>query len=279
MASTQQRDPTMNIRFLAICAATLVAFAPAAHAQRASLAERVAVLEQRAAADQGNVDLLRQVTALTSEVQALRGQLEETQHELQVWRESSRSQYMDVDSRLNRLEGGTTLPPTAALPPEGEADADSGPVVNAGAPLDVPVPTAPAAPVPAGEAERAAYGAAFEVLKAGRYDESARLFQDFTRQFPDGALVPNALYWLGESYYATQNYALALQQFRGLLERFPANDKAPGALLKLGLSQYGLGREADAESTLAEVGRRYPGSEAARTAADRLRAMQLSTLH
>ena len=266
----------MNIRSALCAAALLLAIVPAAQAQRASLAERVAALEQRAAADQGNVDLLRQVNALTAEVQTLRGQLEELQHELQTWRESSRNQYLDVDSRLTRLEGGApaTLPPTAALRPEGEDAAPAARVATEAAP---PLP-APAAAAPVGDAERAAYGAAFDVLKAGRYDESARMFQQFLQQFPQGGLVPNALYWLGESYYATQNYALALDQFRYLLERFPANDKAPGALLKLGLSQYGLGQQADAESTLAEVGRRYPGSDAARTADDRLRAMQLGAI-
>ena len=263
----------MNIRSSFLAVALLFAIVPVAHAQRASLAERIAALEQRAATDQGNVDLLRQVNALKDEVQSLRGQLEELQHELQTWRESSRNQYLDVDSRLTRLEGGTgsTLPPTAALPPEGEA-----PLVPA--PAAKTPPAAPATPGPVGDAERATYGAAFDVLKAGRYDESARMFLDFLQKFPQGGLVPNALYWLGESYYATQNYELALDQFRYLLERFPANDKAPGALLKLGLSQYGLGRQADAESTLAEVGRRYPGSDAARTAADRLRAMQLGSI-
>ena len=129
-----------------------------------------------------------------------------------------------------------------------------------------------------GDAERAAYEAAFEVLKAGQYDASARQFADFLQAFPEGALAPNALYWLGESYYATQNYELAAAQFRALLQRYPTDQKAPGALLKLGLSQYGLGQQADAESTLAEVGRRYPGSDAARTADDRLRAMQLGSL-
>ena len=273
----------MNKRLSILGIAALLVLAAPAHAQRASLAERVATLEQRAVADQGNVDLLRQVNALKDEVQSLRGQLEELQHELQTWRESSRNQYLDVDSRLSRLEGGTTLPPTRAVPPAGEdpgVPAVAATVAPAGAvgPVVAPAPAAPAIG-PASDTERAAYGAAFDVLKAGRYDESARLFQDFLQQFPQGSLVPNALYWLGESYYATQNYDMALQQFRGLLERFPANDKAPGALLKLGLSQYGLGLQADAQSSLAEVGRRYPGSDAARTAADRLRAMQLSALH
>src|SRR5690606_36735327 len=138
--------------------------------------------------------------------------------------------------------------------------------------------TGAASPVVAGDAVRAAYGAAFEVIKAGRYDESARQFVAFLAQFPVGALASNAIYWLGESYYATQNYQLALQQFQALLDRYPAHDKAPGAMLKLGLTQYGMQQFAEAEATLAAVPQRYPGSDAARTAEDRLRAIRLGSL-
>jgi tol-pal system protein YbgF len=86
------------------------------------------------------------------------------------------------------------------------------------------------------------------------------------------------LYWLGESYYVTQNYPLAQEQFQALLDRYPTHDKAPGALLKVGLSQYGARQYEAAERTLAEVTSRYPGTEAARTAADRLHAIQLGQL-
>lgn len=268
----------MNIRISALAVAlALLMVAPTAFAQRASLAERVSTLEQRASADQGNVDLLHQVNALKSEVQALRAQIEELQHQQQQSQESTRNQYLDLDGRINRLEGGAApvgQAPAAATssstPPAPRADKPA--VV-----LDTAAP--PAAPAPAvGDAERVAYGAAFDVLKAGRYDESARQFQGFLAQYPAGPLAPNALYWLGESYYATQNYELAQQQFQALLDRYPTHDKAPGALLKLGLSQYGLAHQDLAEATLAQVVERYPGTDAARTAQDRLRAMQLSVL-
>jgi TolA-binding protein len=49
-------------------------------------------------------------------------------------------------------------------------------------------------------------------------------------------------------------------------------------MLKLGLSQYSLKQVEAAERTLAEVGTRYPGTDAARTATDRLNAIQLGRL-
>ena len=128
------------------------------------------------------------------------------------------------------------------------------------------------------EGEREAYDAAFDALKSGQYAESARLFQAFLGRYPGGSYAPNALYWLGESYYVTQNYPLAQEQFQALLDRYPTHDKAPGALLKVGLSQYGLQDLDGAERTLEDVVSRYPGSDAARTAADRLGAIQLGRL-
>ena len=92
---------------------------------------------------------------------------------------------------------------------------------------------------------------------------------------PDGFYAPNALYWLGESYYVTQNYAMAERQFQAVIDRFPLHDKAAGALLKVGLSQYGQDAFEAAAGTLAEVVARYPGTDVARTAEDSLRSMRL----
>ena len=246
-----------------------------AFAQRVSLADRVAALEARSNNNQANVDLLNQLIQLRSELQALRSQVEELQRQNQQLQSTSKAQYLDLDDRLNRLEGGG---PVIAPP--------SAPGASSAKPEPVVPPVQDSAPavygdkgaVAQGAGERAAYDAAFNALKNGQYAQSAELFQNFLQQYPNGSYTPNALYWLGESYYVTQNYQLAQQQFQSLLDRYPTHDKAPGALLKVGLSQYGA-REYDAAArTLGEVTSRYPGTDAARTAADRLNAIQLGRL-
>jgi tol-pal system protein YbgF len=268
---------TVSMRNLLACtalAAALVAAAPVA-AQRMSLADRVALLEQRAADNQGNVDLLNQVNQLKAEVQALRSQAEELNHQLGQQQASGKAQYLDLDGRLNRLEGGAApLSPGDAIEPPVTPPPSPSAAVSDTPPSIYGDPGA----VAKGADERSAYDAAFNALKAGEYAESARLFQSFLGQYPDGAYAPNALYWLGESYYVTQNYPLAQTQFQALLDRYPTHDKAPGALLKLGLSQYGLNQVDAAESTLGAVTERYPGTDAARTAADRLSAIRLNRM-
>lgn len=264
---------------LLIATAVLAASLPAS-AQRMSLADRVAALEARAANDRGNVDLVNQITQLRSEVQALRAQIEELQRQNEQLQSTSKTQYLDLDSRLNRIEGGAS-----GLPSAGTA---SGAAASPAAPASTatPAPRVDSAPSVHGDpgsiaqtaGERAAYDTAFNALKAGQYAQAADLFHTFLQQFPNGSYAPNAHYWLGESYYVTQNYELAQQQFQALLDRYPTHDKSPGALLKVGLSQYGLRQYDAAQRTLSEVASRYPGTDAARTATDRLNAIQLGQL-
>lgn len=254
-----------------VAAAALVAAAPVS-AQRMSLAERVGVLEQQAGNNDATVDLLRQVNMLKEEVTSLRSQVEELNHSLGQLKDTSRAQFLDIDQRLEDLEGGGTAAGTA--PAVGSADTPPAkPVVDR-----APSVHGDAGTLAMGADEREAYDAAFNALKNGDYAESARLFQSFLGHYPEGVYAPNALYWLGESYYVTQNYKLAVTQFETLLDRYPTHDKAPGALLKIGLAQQGQGDEEAAERTLTEVTTRFSGSDAARIATDRLGAIQLNRL-
>lgn len=256
-----------------IVAAALVAAAPA-YAQRQSLADRVGSLEQQVLNNQSNTDMLNQLNQLRTQVQALQSSVEQLQHENEQLKQTAKDQYLDLDSRLNRLEGGAPMLPAA-------------PAASAPAPAAAPPKPAVAAserpPSVHGDAgslaasgdERTAYNVAFDSLKAGKYDDSAQLFLSFIELYPNGVYTPNALYWLGESYYATRNFPLAETQFRDLISRYPTHDKASGGLLKIGLSQYGEGKVDQAQATLEQVVSTYPGTDAARTAQDRLQSIRL----
>jgi tol-pal system protein YbgF len=272
--------PVAVLAFLFACAVCLPA-----SAQRMSTSDRLTALEQQLSAMRsGNLDLLNQIGELKSEVQSLRGQVEELQQHLEQQKQASKTQYLDLDSRLARLEGGdapvNAAPATPAVPVPSTPAAVS-PTSSTAAPAASQEPPPKvygdsAAFTGRAEDERGAYNQAFDALKAGRYADASRAFQAFLEAYPNGVFTPNALYWLGESYYVTQNYALALEQFQTLLNRYPTHDKAAGALLKVGLCQYGLRQIDAAQVTLSKVVSRYPGTEAARSADDRLRAIQLS---
>ncbi|MEO7916442.1 MAG: tol-pal system protein YbgF [Dokdonella sp.] len=284
-----------------------VVFASTAQAQqRLSLAERVAALEEKTggqSAAQGNIELLNQIQALQSQLATLQGRTEELQHQLDELKRTSKSQYVDLDSRIGRIEGGG-MPATPAGAANNAPTVDPGlPDVTLGGepsgridePLDSGVPrndpsAAPDRMPPASgpmtdasgtvvssdpAAEKAAYDSAFTALKDGRYAESARRFQTFVDEHPQSELASNAYYWLGESYYAAENFGVAQETFRSLMTRYPNSAKSADALLKIGYCQYETKQWDQAEATLNDVVSRYPNSQAARLAQGRLRALKL----
>src|SRR5678810_439648 len=113
-------NPIVSNPIKLICAAALlaaVAFSVPAQAQRMSLAERVTKLEQDQAGQngaQGNIDLVNQINALQSQVQTLQGQIEELRHQVDEAKSRNKEQYIDLDSRLARLEGRGGPAPAAA---------------------------------------------------------------------------------------------------------------------------------------------------------------------
>lgn len=259
-------------------------FAQPAQAQRMSLAERVDRLEQQQSNAQSSVDLVNRINDLQSQVQALQGQNEELKHQVDLLKQQNKDINADFDSRIARLEGRTTgaAPAPNAAPANTQLqDAQLGTPANAPPPSrDLPPPANDnAAPSNAQQGnpadEKAAYDQAFGALKDGRYAESARGFQSFIQQYPASDLTPNAYYWLGESYYVTQNYPVSLETFNRLLGQYPNSQKAPAALLKVGYCQYELHQWDAAEASLNQVVQKYPGTQEANLAQGRLRALRL----
>lgn len=276
---------------------------PAA-AERLSLAERVAALEAQAQAGQGNLDLVNQLQALQTEVQQLNGLVEQLRHQLDEQKERGKQQYIDLDSRIGRLEGGggaaapassgrlediqlgapngaSSDTPAASTDPALSPDTLTPATMPGAAAPRVPETTAAVAPPPPATgarfdpaAEKASYDEAFAALKEGRYAESARRFQAFIDAYPNSELTANAYYWLGESYYVTQNYRVSLDTFQTLLKTYPDSQKAPDALLKTGYCQYELKQWEPAKATLTRVVQKYPDTTVARLAQGRLRALQ-----
>jgi tol-pal system protein YbgF len=259
--------------------ASAVLFVAPLHAQdaRLSLADRVARLEQQAQnRDQNGTSLVNRLQQMQSQMQQMQGQIEELQHQLQDLQDKSKAQYVDLDSRLGRLEHAGASPNPAGGQPAGAASAagngqDGQPAATASSPA--PAAADGRGPAPADAAMQAAYGAAFKALRGGDYVQASRGFRDYIQKYPDTSLTPNAFYWLGESYYVTQNYPVALEAFKHLLTQFPGSEKAPDAMLKLGYTQLELKQQADAEATLKSVVARYPNSKAASLAQERLRRL------
>jgi tol-pal system protein YbgF len=261
----------------AIASATLFGLPVQAQDSRLSLADRVSRLEQQSQKDAGTTTLVNQVNDMQQQLSQLQGQIEELQHQNQQLQDSQKAQYADIDSRLSRLEkGGAAQAPTPAAP--ANAPQGSAPAPNAVAPVASQQAAPAAAPATAANAtEQAAYDAAFKSLRAGDYVTASRGFRDFLTKYPDSALAPNAYYWLGESYYVTMNYPVAIEAFQRLVKQYPQSDKVSDGLLKVGYCQIELKQQDAAIATLKQVSAKYPGTKAAGLAQERLRRLQRQT--
>ena len=262
-----------------------ISLAAPAFAQKLSLAERVSRLEsenasQTSSAGQASVELLNRVTQMQSEVQALRNQVEQLQNENAQLKQQTRDQFIDLDGRLQRMESSAAASSAAAPMPATAA----GNLPPRTAPATGPRPPATGTRPPSPNAMdvdaralngQGAYDTALAALRQGNYVESARSFQSFLADYPNAPLAANAWYWLGESYYATQNYPIALRSFDTLLSNFADSPKAPDAMLKKGYCQIEMGDAGAGRQTLNRVINEFPGSDAARLATSRLRALSL----
>jgi len=219
-----------------------------------SVLQRLDELEAKSA---GLVDVLRDVEQIKADLAKLRGQYEVLTYELEQTQKRQRDLYVDLDTRLRKLEGGAGAPgaTSEAPPPPGAA---------AG--------VAPPATLRPGDAasEQRSYDTALEQFKGGNYPAAIGSFQSFVRTYPRSPLAPSALYWAGNAQYAQRDFRGAIATQRQLLSTYPDSQKVPDALLNIATSQIELGEGAPARRTLEEIVSKYPTSEAAGKARQRL---------
>jgi tol-pal system protein YbgF len=218
--------------------------------------EHVAQIENAARAQ--GVEMLSQFDALKSDLAVLRGQLEVHAHDIETTQKRQRDLYVDLDSRLRKLE-------QAAVPvadPSGQADS-------------VKPASADAAPVGAVVAdESTVYDAALGLFKSGNYQGSIDDFQSFVGAHPNSHLAPSAYYWIGNSYFNLRDYKNAIANQQKLVSQYPDSAKVPDALLNIASCQQGLGDVSAAKKTLKSIVAKYPLSNAAELAKKRLASIQ-----
>lgn len=237
--------------------------------------ERLARLEE-SIRNIGVVDLLRQLEILNAEVARLRGQIELLGHQNEQVQKRQRDFYLDLDSRLKRLEspGAAQAQPGAptATAPTKAAAVPAAPVPAASPPAAAapPAPASAAASAAASPTDTTAYQAAFDTFRKNDFPAAADAFRQFLRDHPASVLAPNAGYWLGISLANQKNLRGALAAQQDVVARFPKSPKAPDALLAIASLQSELGDPGSARDTLEDVIAKYPGSEAAGKARARL---------
>ncbi|HVO87523.1 MAG TPA: tol-pal system protein YbgF [Casimicrobiaceae bacterium] len=257
------------------------------NALQKQIEDRLTAIEGQLKA-QGLVDMLNQLEQLRSDVARLRGQIEVNAYELEQQQKRQRDLYVDLDTRVRKLESAQAA---TATPPQPPADAGAagnnatpGGAASAGAPTFGPPPpaggqvTGSLAPTTAAPparpsdpvAEQRAYDAALDQFKRGDYNGAISGFSTFVRNYPRSPLASSAQYWIGNAQYAKRDYRASIAAQRQLVKDYPDSPKIPDALLNIASAQADMGDNGSARRTLEELMRNYPQTDAAQKARQRL---------
>lgn len=257
-----------------------------------------------APADSAIFEVLSRLEQLQSEVQQLRGMVEEQSQTIADLQRKQGNMYSDLDERVQALSS-TVQPSVAgqAVQPAvvaGAANATAGqpqpaaaPAATAATPAAAVVTPTPAAtsaspsqavvenkpaanaqlPAAGSGNEKDRYQLAYETLRNGHNTEAVKLFQSLLADFPAGEMADNAQYWLAEAYKINREFDAARGAFTKVVSQYPNSSKVPDALLKLGYIEFDLQNVAKARDYLTRVTTSYPGTTAAHLAAKKLAQM------
>lgn len=146
----------------------------------------------------------------------------------------------------------------APLPPVSERVSPASPTT--GAPPAATPPSFAATDLAATGDPKQAYERAYGFLLQQEYGAAQAGFTEFLKNYPKDSLVPNALYWLGETHYVQRNYADAAEAFDLVTQGYGNSPKAADSMLKRGMALAALGKKADACGVLGQLPGKYPSA-------------------
>ena len=128
---------------------------------------------------------------------------------------------------------------------------------------------------PAGGASASAdqmYEASLAQLRRGSTSTARLGLREMLRNYPTSPRVPDALYFVGQSY-AAENPDSAAAYYTQVMDKYATSARAPSALYNLGLLAERRKDSAKAKEAYQRVVQKYPQSDEAALARDRLKAL------
>jgi tol-pal system protein YbgF len=145
------------------------------------------------------------------------------------------------------------IDPTVPVDPNAPAPAPAAPP-----PVTLP-PTAGLSPTRLYETARADYF-------AGQWSSAISGFEAFLRAFPRSEQADDAQAYIGETYYAQNQWAQAITAYTQVIESYPGTNSVPLAYYKRGLAHQQLGQIDAARASWEAAAKLFPDSDAGRLA-------------
>jgi tol-pal system protein YbgF len=164
-----------------------------------------------------------------------------------------------------------TLQQTAVAPPAPAPVVD--PLAPAGTgtsttPAPLPPPVAP--PSTAGLSPTRLYETAQADYFAGQWSSAISGFEAFLRAFPRSEQADDAQLYIGETYFAQNQWSEAIAAYNQLIQSYAGTNSVPVAYYKRGLAQERLGQIDAARASWEAAAKSFPDSDAGRLAKQNL---------
>lgn len=250
--------------------------APPAPARPLTLDQRLARMEQQIKNMEQSSSLSR-FESLQKEIQMLRGQLDELNHQLQQAQAQQKAMYADMDKRLREV----SIPhlTEVASEPSRPATAPALPKASVKTSITASAVTKTVSAAPkATESQRQVdsaeeqqiYQTAYDLIRAKKYNEAINTLQKMLQKYPTGPTAANAHYWLGELYALLNKNEQSTSEYQIVVKKYPNSPKAADAQLKLGLTYMGQLKWPEAKMAFKKVINRFPGTASSRLASEQL---------
>ena len=210
---------------------------------------------------QKQADLDERIDALQTELQRLRGGMEESKHYAQkasddvlALREELATHIKKHDEDVNQLRAAVGMSVTAPKDPT---------VLQ-----PQPPGVQPATVAPPGDLVKVTgvpdpeelYNSAYSRLNQGDLQGARTEFKKFLELFPQTEYSDNAQFWVGECFYRDKKYEEAILEFEEVVKKFPQGNKVPDALLKQAFSFIAINDTNTAKQLLQKIITQYPAS-------------------
>jgi len=178
-----------------------------------------------------------------------------------------------IDAKL----ASSAPPPTASVP--GGAGASGMPVAaNSGLP-PIPGTASVAGSLPPAAAPSAdlLYSNGLRDLNGKKYELASQEFGDYLKFYGTTDLASNAQFYLGEIFFAQQQYDHAIDAYSKVIDNYPRSFKLAPAHLKRALALISLGEKASGVSELRMVVKSYPGTDEEKRAKAKLQELGVAS--
>lgn len=117
------------------------------------------------------------------------------------------------------------------------------------------------------------YEQGLNLILQGKYKQGRETLKKIEENYPESKLMPNVLYWIGESYYGDELYAQSILTFKRVISGYPKSYKAAHALLKIAYAYLELGDKENAKFYLKVLLEDYPKSDVVEKAKAKLKSL------